>query len=180
VDTAEYRDTWSPAQRAELRGTLGFSDTDYVIGLSAWLRPEKNHVQLVEAVAALRRRGIPAKALMIGEGEMRPVIEARARALDIANDVVITGPQQDVRPCVAASDAMVLCSYTEAFSLAAIEAMALGKPVVHSDVGGAAEMIRPGREEYLFPVGDTAVFVERLAALADRELAARLGAQARE
>jgi glycosyltransferase involved in cell wall biosynthesis len=180
VDTDEYCDTASPEKRAALRGALGFSETDYVIGISAWLRPEKNHVQLVDAVAALRQRGIPARALMIGEGETRQAIEARALSLGVENDVVITGHQEDVRPYIAASDAMVLCSFTEAFSLAAIEAMALRKPVVHSDVGGAAEMIRCGRDGFLFPVGDTGALVDRLAALADRGLATRLGAQARE
>ncbi len=179
VDTDEYCDTTGPEKRAALRSALGFAETDYVIGISAWLRPEKNHLQLVDAVAALRKKGIPARALMIGEGEMRQAIEARARALEVENHVVITGHQEDVRPCIAASDAMVLCSFTEAFSLAAIEAMALCKPVVHSDVGGAAEMIRCAREGFLFPVGDTGALVDRLAALADRGLAARLGAQAR-
>jgi len=58
--------------------------------------------------------------------------------------------------------------------------MALGKPVVHSDVGGAAEMIRPGRNGFLFPVGDTAALVERLAALSDRAMCERMGGRARE
>ena len=62
VDTEEFRDSWSPEERQALRSSLGFSDRDYVIGISALLRPEKNHVQLVEAVAVLRKRGIPARA----------------------------------------------------------------------------------------------------------------------
>jgi glycosyltransferase involved in cell wall biosynthesis len=52
--------------------------------------------------------------------------------------------------------------------------------VVHSEVGGAAEMIRPGRNGFLFPVGDTAALVERLAALSDRAMCDRMGARARE
>jgi len=69
---------------------------------------------------------------------------------------------------------------TEAFSLAAIEAMALGKPVVHPDVGGAAEMIFPGRNGFLFRVGDTQALVDRLAILADRNTAEAMGQRARE
>ena len=179
VDTEEFRDSWSPEERQGLRSALGFSVGDYVIGISAVLRPEKNHVQLVDAVAMLRKRGIPARALMIGDGEMRGVIEARARALDLERDIVITGFQEDVRPYLAACDVLTLCSSTEAFSLAAIEAMALSKPVVHSDVGGAAEMIVPGRNGFLFPVGDTKALVDKLAILADRALAGRMGHEAR-
>ena len=180
VDAEEFCDKWSPGERRALRAALGFSDTDYVIGISALLRPEKNHAQLVEAVAKLRSRGIPARALIIGEGEMRAAIEARARALEVSGDVVIAGLQHDVRPYIAACDAMVLCSFTEALSLAAIEAMALSRPVVHSDVGGAAEMIVPGRNGFLFPVGDTTAFVDKLAILADRAVARRMGQEARE
>lgn len=179
VDAEEFCDKWSPEERRALRIALGFSDTDYVIGISALLRPEKNHVQLVEAIADLRGRGIPARALIIGEGEMRAAIEARARSLEVAGDVVIAGLQRDVRPYIAACDAMVLCSFTEALSLAAIEAMALSRPVVHSDVGGAAEMIVPGRNGFLFPVGDTAAFVDKLAVLADRAVSRRMGQEAR-
>jgi len=107
------------------------------------------------------------------------MIESRARALAVEGDVVITGLQQDVRPFVAACDAIALCSTTEAFSLAAIEAMAVGRPVVHSEVGGAAEMIVPGRNGFLFPAGDTEALVERLATLADRAICARMGRDAR-
>lgn len=179
IDVDEYRNRFGAGECAAVRRAFGFAEDDYVIGISAWLRPEKNHVQLVEAVALLRRRGIRARALMIGDGPTRPLVEARARSLGVMEHIVVTGFQTDVRPCIAACDTMVLCSLTETFSLAAIEAMALGKPVVQPDVGGAGEMIRSGQEGYLFPVGDTVEFCERLAALADRDLAASMGARAR-
>ncbi len=179
VDTHEFCNKWSAREREALRAALGFSMNDYVIGIPALLRQEKNHVQLVDAVARLRNSGIPARAMLIGDGEMRGTIEARTREREVEGDVVITGFQQDVRPYVAACDVVALCSLTETFSLAAIEAMALGKPVVHSDVGGAAEMISPGRNGFLFPVGNTQAFVDRLARLADRAVAERMGGAAR-
>src|ERR1043165_6422362 len=77
-------DYWQFAP-SPIRGILGMEERDFVIGLSAVLRPEKNPVQLVEAVAMLRRRGIPARALMIGDGEMRPAIEAAATRHGIAD-----------------------------------------------------------------------------------------------
>ena len=179
VDTA-YWEPLGAEERRRVRVALGFADDDYVIGLSAVLRPEKNHLQLVDAIAALRRRGVRARALMIGDGPMRGAVEERARRLGVAADVAITGFQQEVRPFVAACDTVALTSFTEAFSLAGIEAMALGKPVVHSEVGGAAEMIRPGRNGFLYPVGDTGALVERLATLADPAMRGRMGARARE
>lgn len=180
VDTEHFLDRSLPDDRLALRQGMGFSGTDYVIGISAVLRPEKNHLQLVDAIAALRTMGIPARLMIIGDGPLRAAVETRSRALQVADDVHITGFQHDVRPCIAACDVMVLCSLSETFSLAALEAMAMGKPVLHSDVGGAAEMIFPGRNGYLFPVGDTLSLTYRLAALADRRLAKSMGSAARK
>lgn len=179
VDTGH----WTPLDAVESlrkRRELGFEDEDFVIGLSAVLRPEKNHLQLVEGVAALRQKGVRAKALMIGDGPMREAIEARARELGVSGHVTITGLQKEVRPFIAACDTVVLTSFAEAFPLAAVEAMAMRKPVVHSEVGGAPEMIRPGHEGELFPVRDTAAFVDRLLRLHDAPTRLRMGAIARE
>ena len=180
VDTEQFCESWNAEARGRARAAIGCREGDFVVGLSAVLRPEKNPLQLVDAVAILRARGVPARALFIGDGEMRAALEARARERGVGPEVFVTGLQEDVRPWLAACDALVLCSFTEAFSLAAIEAMALGKPVVHADVGGAAEMIVPGWNGFLFPVGDTEALVGRLALLADGGAAARMGRRARE
>jgi glycosyltransferase involved in cell wall biosynthesis len=180
VDPEHWRSP-GPETRERIRRVLGLGAADYVIAMCAVFRPEKNHLQLVEALAHLRRRGIAARALLIGDGPMRPAIEARARELGVAADVLVTGLQHDVRPFLAAADAVALCSTSvETFSLAALEAMALGLPVVLSAIGGAADMVRPGREGFLFPAGDTQALVDRLAALADPDLRRRMGAAARE
>jgi glycosyltransferase involved in cell wall biosynthesis len=180
VDICEFCDKGNPEERDTVRKAFGFCDTDYVIGIAALMRPEKNHVQLVDAVAALRNMGIPARALIVGDGEMRGAVETRARRLKVENSIVITGVQRDVRPYVAACDAVAVCSLTEGFPFAVIEAMALGKPVVQSEVGGAAEWIVPGANGFLFPAGDTGALVDKLAILADRALSRSIGARARE
>ena len=179
VDTEWFHDCSTPGERATLRNALGFADSDYVIGISARLSPEKNHAELVDALALLRQRGIAARLLMIGDGECREAIEARARERKVAADVIIAGFQRDVRPYIAACDVMVLCSHTEAFSLAAIEAMSMGKPFVHSDVGGAAEMIRPEDDGYLYPAGNAAALADRLIRLADPAKRKSMGPRAR-
>ncbi|MBC8006864.1 MAG: glycosyltransferase family 4 protein [Prolixibacteraceae bacterium] len=179
VDLRHWR-PWSAGDRAARRAALGFAANDLVIGMCALFRPEKNHLQLIEAIGALRGRGIAARALLIGDGEMRPAIEARARELGLSDAVLITGLQKDVRPFLAASDTVVLCSQTvETFSLAALEAMALGLPVVLSEIGGAAEMVRPGGNGFLFPVGDTGALVDRLVQLVDPRERERMGNHAR-
>lgn len=174
---------WQPRgdeQAARERQALGLGGRDFVVGMCAMLRPEKNHVQMVDAVAALRARGVPARALLIGEGPTRAAIEARARRRGVAGEVRITGVQEEVRPLLAACDAVALCSTrVETFSIAALEAMAMARPVVHAALGGAAEMIAHGHNGFLFPVGDTPALVERLAELAEPGTCRRMGAAAR-
>ena len=179
VDPEHWRSPGTEA-RTRMRRVLGLADGDYAVGMCAVFRPEKNHLQLVEAIARLRARGVPARALLIGDGPMRPAIEARARDLGVAGDVLIAGFHQDVRPLLAAADVVALPSTSvETFSLAALEAMALGRPVVLSDIGGAAEMVRPEENGFLFPAHDTPALVSSLAALAEPALRERMGAAAR-
>src|SRR5262249_52777260 len=71
VDTDEFADRASPVAAADARRALGFAPTDYVVGITAALRAEKNHKQLVEAIARLRVQGLEARALLIGDGPMR-------------------------------------------------------------------------------------------------------------
>jgi glycosyltransferase involved in cell wall biosynthesis len=177
VDSAHF--TSSAGERAATRQGLGFSDGDYVIGLVAAFRPEKNHGQLVDAIAALRARGIPAKALFVGDGATRSAAEAHARGKGVAEHAVFAGERRDVRPLIAAMDVGVLCSVAvETLSLSALEIMAMGVPMVMSDTGGAREIVDDGVTGRLFPVGDTAALVEHLAALTDRPLRQSLAAAA--
>lgn len=179
VDIDHFRDHSQPVERQATRHALGFAENDYVIAISAVLRPEKNHRQLVDAVRALRDMGLPARILMIGDGPLRASIEAHSRELGVEDSVRLTGFVDDVRPYLAACDVSVLCSLSETFSLAALEAMAMGKPVVHSAVGGAAEMIMPGNNGYLFQAGNTAELIHRLLVLAEPGVARSMGGAAR-
>ena len=179
VDLESLRDAAPAAERRALRAALGYTEADYVVGAVGGLRPEKNQMQLLEAVARLRARGLAAKALFIGDGETRMALESCARARGLERHLLITGFRDDIRPFVAASDVMCMCSLTEALSLAAIEAMAMARPVVHSQVGGAAELIEPGLNGLLFPVADTAALVDCLLQLADAGVRAAMGRAAR-
>src|ERR1700722_4651092 len=123
---------------------LGFEPGDYVIGLCAHFRPQKNHCQLIDAIRILRSRGYPAKALLVGSGPTQSLVEQYAKKSGLLEHIVFAGLQQDVRPYTSVFDVGVLCSLYEAAPLATLEMMAMGLPVVVSNVGGAAEIVRDG------------------------------------
>ncbi len=168
-------------ERARLRTSLGFGADDVVVGLCAALRREKAHVDLLHAIAALRSRGLPYGALLIGDGACRGEIEAKSHELGLGNAVRITGYLRDVRAHVQACDIMTLVSHTvETFSLASLEAMAMGRPMVLSDVGGASEQVEDGINGYLFPKGDIDALVDRLSRLRDADVRKPMGEAGRD
>lgn len=180
IDTARFSPEIRDAHRAGTRERLGFQPDDLVIGLCAVMRPEKNHLQIVEAVARLRGEGLPVRALLVGDGPMRGAIEARAAELGVAEHVILAGMHPDVRPYVSAFDIGVLCSVSiETLSLAALETMAMGIPMVMSELGGASE-IADGGGGVLFAVGDLDGLCGALRGLADPLARRRAGEAARQ
>jgi glycosyltransferase involved in cell wall biosynthesis len=179
IDVEYFSDLQTPQQKLEMRRSLGFSPDDYVIGLCSYMRPEKAHGDLLQAIARLRSQGTPAKGLFIGDGPERPAIEAQVTALGLREHIVITGLQRDVRPYIGCCDVMTLVSHAvETFSLAALESMALGKPLVMTDIGGASEQVLHGQTGFLFERGDINALTTHLRSLASRTLQSRMGSAA--
>ena len=179
IDVSYFSDRQTPEERAALRAKLGFSPGDTVIGLCSSMRPEKAHGDLLDAIALLRGQGVSAKALFIGDGPERGAIEKKAQESGLQGHVVITGMQADVRPYIGACDVMTLVSHAiETFSLAALESMALGKPLVMSDIGGASEQVLHGQTGLLFEPGDIPALAGHLNTLTDGSVRARMGAAA--
>lgn len=166
-------------ERLRAKRSLGFSPSDFVIGSLAVFRSEKNHLQLIDALAILREVGISAKVLLVGDGPMRSKIESKVQALCMTEHVHFAGEQRDVRCFILAMDVGVLTSLAvETLSLAALETMALGVPMVMSEIGGASEIITEGKEGYLYPAGDTAKLVDKLKLCANPNHARMLGENA--
>lgn len=157
-----------------------FSGSDYyVIGMCSAMRPEKRHVDILEAVKALNFKGVKVRLLLIGDGPEKKRIENRIQELDIKEQVIITGFQSNVRPYIAICDIIVMASAAvETFSIAVLEAMSMGKPVVSSDIGGADEQIEHGVTGLLFPKGDVEVLTRCLLDMADKKKSKKMGVAA--
>jgi L-malate glycosyltransferase len=179
IDTDYFTDRSTAEQKAATRHEFGFSDTDYVIGICASLRVEKAHQDLLHALRQLRDQGVPARVLIIGDGPQRPMLEKLITELRLQADAAITGHRDDVRPYIACCDVMTLTSHVvETFSIAALESMSLGKPVVLTRIGGAEEQVRHGVNGLLFEPGDVTALVRNLRELADAESRRRMGTAA--
>ena len=158
------------AARARVRSTLGVSPDTIVFASSAKLIARKRPFDLVDAVAVLRRRGINAHALFVGDGEERVPIEQRAAEFGVADALSIAGfvNQRELPSWYAAADALVLPSDSrETWGLVVNEAMAAGLPVVVSDAAGCSvDVVRNGENGFTYPCGDVDVLADRLASIA--------------
>ncbi|MEJ0038411.1 MAG: glycosyltransferase [Gammaproteobacteria bacterium] len=155
-------------------------DTRYIVGTVGKMRPEKAHVDLVAATAALRARGVDVGCVIVGDGIARPRVVEEIERQGLSGFVVLVGETRDVRPHLAQMDVFVLPSTSvETFSNAALEAMACGVPVVCSRIGGMEELIAHGGG-ISYPPGDLQELTEVLARLLSDDLErARLSRAAR-
>lgn len=174
LDLAPFIDVPS---RAEARRLLGLTADEPVVAIVARLVPIKDVGLFLRAFARL---SYPATGLVVGDGEERASLEAQASALGITPRCHFLGWQRDVRSVYAAADVVALTSRNEGSPVSIIEAMAAGRAVVCTDVGGVPDVVMTGVSGMLVTPGDAdalAASIDRL--LGDPELRQRLGAEAR-
>jgi L-malate glycosyltransferase len=157
-----HLESYPPADgNPELRQTLGIPMEAPLVGACGHLRPVKNYLRLLEAVAAVQgRHGL--HVLFVGEGEERAALEARAAQPDLAGRVSFAGYQADPAPFYRAMDLYALTSDSEQMPVSLLEAMASCLPVVATDVGDVRAMLPPEQADLLVPVNGADV-VPRLA-----------------
>ncbi|MCB9915716.1 MAG: glycosyltransferase [Planctomycetes bacterium] len=161
---------------AALRAELGVPADALVVGFVGHLRPVKNPLRLVRALARAKR---PLHLLVLGDGEERGRVEAAARELGLAERVHLVGFQRDTAPWYRAMDLFALSSDSEQMPVALVEALASALPVAATDVGDVARMVPAEGRRFVVP-RDEARLAAALDELADdAALRARLGAAGR-
>ncbi|MCA9754543.1 MAG: glycosyltransferase [Candidatus Eisenbacteria bacterium] len=162
------------ALRREVHREIAGREDVKVIGITAVLRPEKNHELLLAAFARVRK-DVDAELWIVGDGPRRSELEARAKELGVEGSVRFLGLRKDARRLMYGFDVAVLASHplVETLPLALLEAMDAGAPVVATRVGALAEMVADGESGRLVAPGDEAGMAEALRSiLLDPELAA--------
>lgn len=151
-----------------------------VLGTAARLVPVKGLDGLLEAVRLVSDAVPDVRLLVLGDGPLRAALESRAAALGLGRRVWFAGHQADVPCWLAAMDVFVLPSLAEGLPMSLLEAMAAGRPVVASRVGGVPEVVRDGLEGRLVPPGDVRALAGAcLAFVRDSAARAACGASAR-
>ena len=171
------RTNGTEADRAHIRADLGADETTFVVGWVGRLTPIKRPLDLVRVLAALVAEVTDARLCIVGDGPEREAVEALAASLGVADRLHVAGYRERLGEWYAAFDAFCLTSANEGTPVAAIEALAAGRPVVATRVGGTPAVVEEGLSGYLADEGDVATLAARLAGLAaDPAVRARMGA----
>ena len=150
--------------RSEVRRELGLADDDVAAVLVAVLRPEKRADRFVDGVARAHSFDPRVRGIVVGGGPLLDEIQAQARAAD--SGVTVLGQRTDVPELIAAADVVCVTSDVEGLPMSVLEAMALARPIVATDVGGLREIVIPGRTGSLISAADATALSEELLRLA--------------
>jgi glycosyltransferase involved in cell wall biosynthesis len=178
IDESSFVDTFTEAAKSDIRNNLGFKQEDIIFGICGRLGPEKKHEDFIEAVYLARKRIPHLKGLIIGDGPQKDFLKKMINDYTLENVVKLTGYQADVRPYISICDCMTLVSISEGFSIAALEAMAMKKPMIMTNIGGASEIITNEATGFLYEVGDIKKLSELMIRMSNRSICQKMGEEA--
>ena len=173
-------DAWAfrPAREpAAVRADLGVAGGRRVVVMAGRMTPQKGWDVLLEAAARLAAARSDLAWVLVGDGPLRAALTRRAAELAVAAH--FTGARADMADILGCADVVVLASRSEGLPFTLLEAMALGKPVVATRVGGVPEVVEEGRSGRLVPREDPAALATAIADVLEAPDAGAMGARGR-
>ena len=165
---------------AAARAEIGAQPGDVVVGSVTRLHESKGNSFLVEAAKLVLARRADARFVVVGEGPLRPALEAQARGLGLGDRFTFAGFAKDVARAVSAFDLSVFPSLWEGTPLTVFEALAMGKPIVATDADGLLDVLTHDNDALIVPRRDPQALADAIVRLmAEPETRTRLAAAAR-
>ncbi len=158
----------SPHLRSDCRAAWGIAPSTLAVGFMGRIVQAKRIDILLTSFAAFHQTHPDSVLVLAGDGDQRPALEALAQSLQIANSVFWLGFVQDIPRLLAGLDIFVQPSVNEGLSLSLLEALAAGKAVIATDVGGTAEVLDQNRNGLLIPAGSSQALSAALAQMAEQ------------
>jgi glycosyltransferase involved in cell wall biosynthesis len=171
----------SAAEIAGARHELGLNTDEFVAGTITRLHDSKGNSYLVDAAARVVAARPGARFVLVGEGPLRPALEAQAARLGLGDRFLFAGFRRDAARTLSAFDLAVFPSLWEGTPLTAFEALAAGKPIVATDADGLIDILTDGHDAAIVPKANAEALAAKIVAMIDRpDERARLAAAARE
>jgi len=163
------------------RKGLQIRSSEFAVGVLSNLNPIKGIDSFINACPLVLEKIPNTKFLLIGDGPMREKLLKQVKRLGISSNVTITGNLKDIRGVLSMIDISVNSSLSEGFSNSILESMAVGKPVVATNVGGNPEAVVHGETGFLVPPRNPNALAEAIIKLVEnKRLARKMGIAGRE
>lgn len=144
------------------RTEFGITNQGPIVAMISCLKPQKSPLDYIRAISIVQKDIPKANFLIIGDGILRPKVLKLANTLGLDSSLLFKGWRRDIPEIMSVIDVLVLSSLWEGFPVVFLEAMASGKPVIATDVGGAKEVIRDGIDGFLVPPKDYKSLAEKI------------------
>lgn len=165
VDPAAVRRT--VRGKAAVMAEFGWKSGDRLLLAVGRVVSAKSYATLVEAVSILRERFPDVRCLIVGEGRCREEIRDAIARFGVGERMALPGSRTDIPDLLSAADVFVLTSVREGLPVSLLEAMAAGKAIVGTSVGGVPDAISDGVNGFLVPPGDAAAVARAISRLFD-------------
>jgi glycosyltransferase involved in cell wall biosynthesis len=183
IEIEEYRPNGKEvrSQKSEVRREFGLAKDAPVIGAIGRMVWQKGFEYLIESIPTTIEILPQSKILIVGDGPLRERLEALSKELGVRDNVIFAGFRSDIKEILSAVDLLVIPSLLEGFPMITLEAMAMAKSIVATNIDGITEQITDGINGILIPPKDPSALAKAvMRVLNDRELARTMGLAARE
>lgn len=169
------------AEYDKLRKDWGIPQNVPFIGAIGRIVWQKGFKYLIQAIPDIVRNVSDVKFLFVGDGPLKKELEDLSEKLNIKEKIIFTGFRSDIKEILSAVDLLVIPSLLEGFPMVTLEAMAMAKPIIATNINGITEQITDGVNGILVPPKDPAALAKSvIRVLNDRDYARSLGLLARE
>ncbi|MBC8178718.1 MAG: glycosyltransferase family 4 protein [Deltaproteobacteria bacterium] len=166
---------------AEKKRMLGLNSKGLLVGTVGWLLPIKGPMHLLKAMPYVWENHPETSLIFVGKGDLEKGLKEEARRMGVSDKVIFLGWRDDIPEIMETIDVFVLPSLNEGMGRVLVEAMAAGKPVVASRVGGILDLVKEGQNGFLAEPGDEkglAIAIKKL--LEDKKMRDEMGKRGRE
>jgi glycosyltransferase EpsD len=167
VDTKIYFPISSEEEKIDYRKQYGYSKKEFIIISVAEINKNKNQILMVEAVKHLVGKRKNILVLLVGKGPEKEMIELIVKQYSLGNNVDFLGYRNDICRLLQISDLFVSCSRREGLPVSLIEAMAVGLPIIATDIRGNRDLIKNGSNGFLVSYNDPILLSEKMEKIID-------------
>ncbi len=179
IELDQYKPNLGPSDK--FRKEFLARKDELVVGSVGRITYEKGHEFLLKSVPKVLESFPRTKFVLVGDGQLKLKLESLARELEISQTCMFLGFRDDIPQVLSLFDVFVLPSIMEGHPIAILEAMAMAKPIVASDINGIREQIENRRTGLLVPPGDPQALAKAInQMLKDRNKARKMGMEARK